>query len=57
MPEQMTQEMGCFLAVFWVVFGFWWGPLGLWVSDPPLGVEDGVDICGKIGLCADFEDV
>ena len=30
------------IAVFWVVFGFWWVPLGLWVGDPALGVEDGV---------------
>ena len=28
--------------VFWVIFWFWWGPLGSWVSDPPLGVKDGV---------------
>ena len=31
-----------FFEVFYVVFGFWWGPLGLWVSDPPLGVKDRV---------------
>ena len=33
---------GCFLEVFLVVFGFWWGPVGSQVGDPPLGVEDGV---------------
>ena len=37
-----AQESGCFLEVFLVVFGFWWGPVGSRVGDPPPGVEDGV---------------
>ena len=37
------EESGCFLEVFLLVFGFWWGPVGSWVGDPPPGVEDGVD--------------
>ena len=37
-----AQENGRCLEVFWVVFGFWWGPAGSRVDDPPLGVEDGV---------------
>ena len=37
-----AQESGCFLEVFLFVFGFWWGPVGSRVGDPPPGVEDGV---------------
>ena len=48
---------GRFLEVFWVDCGFWWGPLGSQVSDPPSKVEDGVGSYWKIGLCADLEDI
>ena len=37
-----AQESGHFLEVFLVVFGFWWGPVGSRVGDPPPGDEDGV---------------
>ena len=36
------EENGLFLEVFLVVFGFWWGPVGSRVGDPPPGDEDGV---------------
>ena len=36
------EESGHFLEVFLVVFGFWWGPVGSRVGDPPRGDEDGV---------------
>ena len=35
-----------------MVFGFWWGPVGSRVGDPPPGVEDGVGRCRKIGFWA-----
>ena len=55
-----SQNMSKYLAhhsleVFCVVFRFWWGPLGSWVSDPPPGVKDGVSRCWKVGLCADLQ--
>ena len=37
-----SEEKGLFLEVFLVVFGFWWGPVGSRVGDPPRGDEDGV---------------
>ena len=37
--------------------GFWWGPLGSQVGDPPPEVGDGKGRCQKIGLCADLENV
>ena len=36
------EKNGRFSEVFWVVFGFWWGPAGSRVGDPPPGDEDGV---------------
>ena len=37
-----SEENGLFSEVFLVVFGFWWGPVGSRVGDPPPGDEDGV---------------
>ena len=53
--EQWAERTSCIMD--YGGFGFWWRPLGSWVGDPPLGVEDGVGRCKKIGLCADFQDV
>ena len=36
------EKSGCLSEVFLVVFGFWWGPVGSRVGDPPRGDEDGV---------------
>ena len=36
------KESGRFSEVYLVVFGFWWGPVGSGVGDPPPGIEDGV---------------
>ena len=51
-PLKEAQESGHFSEVFLVVFGFWWGPVGSRVGDPPPGVEGGVKWCRKIGFCA-----
>ena len=48
----------------WLFFGgifdgyeFWWSPVGSWVDDPTLGVEDGVGWRRKVGFWANAEDV
>ena len=37
-----SEENALFSEVFLVVFGFWWGPAGSRVGNPPPGDEDGV---------------
>ena len=39
--KELAKEM-VFLKVFCMVFGFLWGPLGSWVGETTLRVEDGV---------------